>query len=199
MRRFVIVGRRAKSTPDFSLLDLPGTSGRLDVLVRCVRAALLCSHTIRTDTIIYLVLLGGEPRTVRIDGSIAQFIRPDERNLAVLVQKALARAMPGHSFLELRQGVAVASGGLDAVLADLRPASHYVLDEGGVDVRDAPLALDDAVFFVGDHLGLDEHATALIATTSPMPLSVGPVSVHAEDALTIVINELDRRRAKISR
>lgn len=199
MRRFVIVGRRAKSTPDFSLLDLPGTSGRLDVIVRCVRAALLCSHTIRTDTTIYLVLLGGEPRTVRIEGALAQFIRPDERNLAVLFQKALARASPSREFVEMRQGIAVASGGLDVVLTDVAGARPYVLDEGGADVRDAPIDLDEAVFFVGDHLGLDDAARATIAALSPAALSIGPVSVHAEDALAIVINELDRRRAKLIR
>ena len=40
-RRFVVIGQQASASPDFSLLDLPGTSGRLDVLLRCLRAALL--------------------------------------------------------------------------------------------------------------------------------------------------------------
>ncbi|MCC6648955.1 MAG: tRNA (pseudouridine(54)-N(1))-methyltransferase TrmY [Polyangiaceae bacterium] len=196
MRRFVVVGRTARSTPEFKLQDLPGTSGRLDVLVRCVRAALLCSHTIRDDTVVYLVMLGGPPRALRIDGALAQYVRPDERNLAVLVQKSLARVTDREGFVELRQGIAVAQGGLDVVLSDLGPATPYVLDEGGLDVRDAALSLADPVFFCGDHLGLDDAARATLAPLAPGPLSVGPVSVHAEDALTLVINELDRRRAK---
>ena len=32
MRRFVVIGRTASASPDFSLVDLAGTSGRLDVL-----------------------------------------------------------------------------------------------------------------------------------------------------------------------
>lgn len=196
MRRFVVIGRTARSTPDFKLQDLPGTSGRLDVLVRCVRAALLCSHTIRDDTVVYLVMLGGPPRALRIDGAVAQYVRPDERNLAVLVQKSLARATPAPGFVELRQGIAVAEGGLDVVLADLGPSSAYLLDEGGVDVREAALSLSDPVFFCGDHLGLDDAARGALSPLAPVPLSVGPVSVHAEDAITLVTNELDRRRAR---
>ena len=82
MRRFVVIGQTATASGDFSLEDLPSTSGRLDVLLRCVRAALLVSHGLRRDTVVYLVLLGGPlaPRTVRVDGAIATYVRPDERS-----------------------------------------------------------------------------------------------------------------------
>lgn len=97
MRRFVIIGQRASASPDFSLNNLPASSGRLDVLLRCLRAALLVSHGLRRDTIVYLVLLGGPsaPRTLRIDSADVRFLRPDERSLAVLVQKALAEPVEG--------------------------------------------------------------------------------------------------------
>jgi tRNA (pseudouridine54-N1)-methyltransferase len=119
VRRFVIIGRRATASPAFSLVDLAGTSGRLDVLLRCVRAALLTSHGLRRDTVVYLVLLGGPdaPRTLRVDGARARFLRPDERSLATLVQKSLAAAPGDPAFVEVRPGVAVAQGGLEAVLA----------------------------------------------------------------------------------
>ena len=93
-RRFVIVGQKATASPEFSLTDIPGTSGRLDVLLRCLRAALLVSHGLRRDTVVYLVLLGGPlaPRVLRVDGRHVRFIRPDERMLAITVQKALARS-----------------------------------------------------------------------------------------------------------
>ena len=58
-RRFVVIGQSATASPDFSLVDIAGTSGRLDVLLRCLRAALLVSHGLRRDTVVYLVLLGG--------------------------------------------------------------------------------------------------------------------------------------------
>ena len=67
MRCFVVIGQKATASADFSLSDIPGTSCRLDVLLRCIRAALLLSHELRRDTVVYLVLQGGPraPRTVR--------------------------------------------------------------------------------------------------------------------------------------
>src|SRR5260370_35313604 len=105
-RRFVVVGRRAIASADFSLVDLPGTSGRLDVLLRCVRAALLVSHGLRRDTVVYLVLLGGPraPRTLPIDASAAKYLRPDQRSLATLAKKALPPTNAGTAFGDRRHG-----------------------------------------------------------------------------------------------
>lgn len=200
MRRFVIVGQRASASPDFSLTDLPGTSGRLDVLLRCLRAALLVSHGLRRDTVVYLVLLGGPraPRTLRVDGAAVRFLRPDERSLAVLVQKALAAPAEGAGFVPVRPGIAVAAGALDAVLTDLVPAAplaFFVLEEGAPDLREAPLAGPDPVFFLGDHLGFDDATRARLSALGAAPVGLGPVSLHADDAVVLVAHELDRRTA----
>jgi tRNA (pseudouridine54-N1)-methyltransferase len=215
-RRFVIVGQKATASPEFSLTDIPGTSGRLDVLLRCLRAALLVSHGLRRDTIVYLVLLGGPlaPRVLRVDGRHVRFIRPDERMLAITVQKALARSAADaepNVFVEIRPGLAVARGGVDAVLADLgsdsggggggsgsgepRSLATYVLEENARDVRDGPLASDDVVVFVGDNHGFDEPTRARLAAAGALAIGVGPISLHADDAITIVCNEMDRRSA----
>ncbi|MBP8624179.1 MAG: tRNA (pseudouridine(54)-N(1))-methyltransferase TrmY, partial [Methanothrix sp.] len=69
MRTFIIVGHRATTSPSFSLEDIPGTSGRLDILCRAVTAAFVLSHGIRKDVCVYLILLGGqEPKTIRLCG-----------------------------------------------------------------------------------------------------------------------------------
>lgn len=194
MRRFVIVGTRALASPDFRLLDLPGTSGRLDVLLRCVRAGLLVSHGVRRDTTLYLVLLGGPcaPRTLRFDGEAARYLRPDDRSLAVLAQKALQTPCETDGFVRARPGVFIARGGLDAVLTDLGGFHPVVLDEGGEDLRAAP-SLPDSVYFLGDHRGFDDATRARLDALAPASVSVGPVSLHAEDVVAVVANELDRR------
>lgn len=197
MRHFVVIGQTATASPDFLLDDVPGTSGRADVLLRCLRSALLVSHGLRRDTIVYLVLLGGPraPRTLRVDGAAIRFVRPDERCLAALVKNALARVTDGVGFAPIRDGLAVANGGLDAVLADIGGVPAYVLEEGAADVRDATLATD-AVFFVGDHLGFDAATRARLSELGATPIGVGPVSVHADDAICILLNEIDRRAAR---
>jgi tRNA (pseudouridine54-N1)-methyltransferase len=191
MRRFVILGAKATASAEFLLADLPGTSGRLDVLLRCLRAALLISHGLRRDAVVYLVLGGGPraPRSLRVDGAAAKYLRPDERSLAVLAKKALDAHRGGAGFEVLRPGVAVADGGLDGVLADVGRCPRYVLDEGGADVRGVELP-SDAVFFLGDHQGF---AAGVRESLGAVEVSVGPVSLHAEDVVAVLSNELDRR------
>jgi tRNA (pseudouridine54-N1)-methyltransferase len=197
MRSFVVIGLDA--TDDFSIDDLPGTSGRLDVGLRCVRAALLVSHGVRRDAVVYLILcaasLGG--RILRIRGSDVRFIRPDERSLAVLAQKALAapRGEGTDGFVPIRAGVAVATGGLERVLTDLGDVVSYVLEEDAPDIRGVSgLGSTDCAFFVGGPTGYGEVARARLAAMGAQAVGVGPISVHAEDAIAIVSNEIDRRR-----
>jgi tRNA (pseudouridine54-N1)-methyltransferase len=195
MRRFIVIGQQATASGDFLLDDLPGTSGRLDVLLRCLRAALLVSHGVRRDTTAYLVFLGGAraPRTLRVEGAIAEYLRPDERSLANLVKKALATGPSGPAFGVVRHGLAIADGGLDSVIADLGAVTPYVLEEGAADVRDGPLDTHAPAFFVGDHLGFDEATRARLRAIGATPIGIGPISVHADDAVAIVANEVDRR------
>jgi tRNA (pseudouridine54-N1)-methyltransferase len=166
---------------------------------------MLHSHGVRRDVVVYLLLGGGPraPRALRFSGAEAQFLRPDERSLAVLVKKALGAATAGEveglaaaggGFVAVRPGIALASGGLAAILADLGGARLYVLEEGAPDVRGGPqLGGADDAFFVGDHLGLDAPTRAALSAAGARAIGLGPVSVHAEDAVAIVSNELDRR------
>lgn len=201
MRRFVVIGQKATAAGDFLLDDLPGTSGRLDLLLRCVRAALLCSHGVRSDVAIYLVLCGGPraPRTLRVDGASARFVRPDERSLATLAKKVLAGSpeTDGPGFVEVRPGVALASCGIDGVLLDLGERQSFILEEGAPDLREAT-GVDDpnAVFFLGDHLGWSPSDRAALDADGARAIAVGPISLHAEDAVAIVLNEIDRRQAR---
>lgn len=197
MRRFVVVGQTASASGEFSTEDLPSSSGRIDILLRCVRAALLISHGVRRDVVVYLLLRGGAraPRVLRVSGQDAQFLRPDERSLALLATKVLSApaAGAGGSFVSVKPGVAVADGGLECVLADAPGAKAYCLAEDGVDLREEALDAPDCLFLVGDHLGLDAVTRARFDALPSRVVSVGPVSLHSEDVVTLVLNELDRR------
>jgi len=198
VRRFVLIGQTASATSAFSLEDLPSSSGRLDVLLRALRAALLFSHGLRREVLVYLILRGGTDgsRLLRVDGRRAKFIRPDERSLAILVRKTLAAAStPSDAYVELRPGLALRSGDLAEVLAETSGAPCFVLDEAGHDLRGQRFADDDAWFFIGDHLGFDPVSSALLERHGCERVSVGPVSVHSEDVVALVHNELDRRFA----
>ena len=81
-RRFAIVGHDTPGSGDFSLNDLAGSAGRMDVLLRAVNSALFVSHGIREDTQIVLHLEDSGPRRIRFDGGSLRGVHPDERSIA---------------------------------------------------------------------------------------------------------------------
>jgi tRNA (pseudouridine54-N1)-methyltransferase len=197
MRRFIVVGQKARASADFLLVDIPSTSGRLDVLLRAMRAALLVSHGVRRDTVVYLVLLG-EPspaRTVRIDGAAARYLRPDERSLATTLKKALAMPCDDEGgFVEVRPGISVANGGIEVLLPELAGCALYLLDHAGRDIRELTLTPSEVAFVLGDHLGLSDAVRAQVLALGAVTVSVGPTMLHSEDVIAVVANELDRRQ-----
>ena len=92
-RNFVVVGHRAATSPRFTLTDLPGSAGRLDLLCRCVNSALCLSNGLRRDSQLWMVLQGppGPPVTIRFDGGNARYLNPDERSTGALVRHALIK------------------------------------------------------------------------------------------------------------
>jgi tRNA (pseudouridine54-N1)-methyltransferase len=197
MRSFVIVLPSALASDAFLLDDVPGTSGRLDIGLRCVRAAMLTSHGLRRDVVVYLVLGGGPraPRTLRIRADEVRFLRPDERSLAVLAQKVLAATVDDETpgFSPVKPGVAMARGGLSCVVPEVSGSVLHVLDESGADLRAAAgLGQGDHTFFLGGPAGFDDASRETLSALGADLVCVGPVSLHAEDVVAIVSNELDR-------
>src|SRR2546428_10291971 len=94
VRRFLIVGHRASTDPAFSLDDLAGAAGRLDILLNGANAALLLAHDIRREVEVGLLLLGppDPPRFVRLEGFRLPTYQPDIRSNAALVRRALQDA-----------------------------------------------------------------------------------------------------------
>lgn len=190
MTRFAVVGHSATTDPGFSLNDMPGGAGRMDILCRCVNASLQLSHGLRRDTECILVLAGGPsgPKTVRFSGETVRYLSPDERSAGALIKKALA-IPAGSQFRESTPGVSVRKGGLPELLADYRFA---VLDEGGEDIRSVQ-ALPDS-FLLSDHENLSPEEEALLDGAGRF--SVGPEVLHADHAIAVLQNERDRRAAR---
>jgi tRNA (pseudouridine54-N1)-methyltransferase len=93
MRNFIIVGHRALTSPNFSLNDLPGTGGRMDILARSVNSAFLLSHDIRREVEVVLVLHGPDnpTKTIRFNGAELKYLNPDERSTGALIRNALMK------------------------------------------------------------------------------------------------------------
>jgi len=191
MTTFTVVGHTARTDAGFSLNDLPGAGGRMDLLCRAVGSSLFLSHGIRTDTTINLLLLG-QPRPgfiIRISGDSVRYLSPDERNIAALIKRALEIPV-GKVFRDVRPGVSVRTGTLGEIVNN---ADYAVLDESGADIRDLSSADMPDAYILSDNLNFtaeeDEYLRKLPR------YSLGPAVVHADHAIVLLLNEIDRRRS----
>jgi len=197
MRNFVVVGHKATTTPNFSLEDIPGTSGRLDILCRAVTAAFVLSHGIRKDVCVYLVLLGGETaKTIQLRGETLRHLNPDERTTAALLKKALA-VDAATEWKMSTSGIFVRTGGFAQLLAELKEARLIYLREDGADIRgifkDAGEAstagastCGSAAFILGDHTGMTAEEEALLVQVGAKIVSLGPTSLHADHCIVLL-------------
>ena len=161
----------------------------MDVLCRCVNASLFLSHTLRRDVECAIVLLGPPvpPRTVQFSGQKVRSLNPDERSPAALIKKALLLPC-GSEFRESSEGVSVRKGGVERLVREHR---FGVLDERGTDIRTADVVPD--AFLLSDHLNFSADEETLLSACPKF--SVGPAVLHADSAITVLLNELDRRGA----
>ncbi len=193
MRTFVVVGHKATTSPDFSLEDIPGTSGRLDILCRCITASFVLSHGIRKDVNVYLVLLGGPaPKTLLLKGDELKHLNPDERTTAALLKKALALEA-AVAWTRSTPGIFVRAGGLAELLLDLKEKKLVYLREDGRDIRtfnESPLK-GDLAFVLGDHTGMIPEEESLIEQAGATVVSVGPTSLHADHCIVLINWSLD--------
>ena len=191
MRQFVVLGHDAPTTPEFSLDDIAGGAGRLDVLCRCVTSAFFLSHDIREAVRVHLVL--ADEFTVTFDGRELRRLNPDERSTAALVRNALeerAEAI-GHQPVETSPGVSLTRRGFEPTLdAAARDGTVVQLHEDGdpVVAADPP---SDPVFVLSDHSDFTDREAELLADAADRRVRLGPEALHADHAITVAHNYLD--------
>lgn len=191
MRQFVIIGHDAPTTPDFSLDDIAGGAGRLDVLCRCVNSAFFLSHDIREDVRAHLVL--ADEFTVTFEGSDLRRLNPDERSTAALVRNALDEREEaiGHMPVETSPGVSLTRRGVEPVLDTVASESTVVqLHEDGDPVVDVDPP-DDPAFVLSDHHDFADAEADLLADAADRRVRLGPERLHADHAITVAHNYLD--------
>lgn len=191
MRRFLVVGHRAVTAPDFSLDDLAGAAGRMDILLNAANAALHLAHDLRRDAEAALLLLGppDPPRLVRFQGYRLRSFQPDIRSNAALLRRAL-----GHGSRVEREtspGVLGSKASFEEALDRLGPTFVY-LKLGGKDIREQPLPAD-MTFVLSDNQELTPDEERAVLARDALVVGLGPYAVHTDHAITLVQNELDRR------
>ena len=195
MRRFLVVGHRADSTGHFKLDDLPGSGGRMDILAMSTSAALFLSHGLRQDTEVWLVLNGGRdgrPRTIRMIGSEARYLFPDERNMASMIRNSLIR-YHGKGEMESTPGMYISDMGLnDALRLASQDSELIYLKEEGEDVRETEIP-ENTTFVLGDSEDLSSAEESVLMSIGAKKIRLGKTHMHTWQAIAVMNYELDRR------
>jgi tRNA (pseudouridine54-N1)-methyltransferase len=211
MRRFIIVGHAVNPDGDFTLNDLCGGAGRLDVLLRCVSSAFFLSHSLRKDVEAYLVFpgkrSGTEAKVVRFCGHELRYVNPDERSTGALVRNALLRKLEGPAERRSTPGVYVSKRGFGELLASL-PNIVWLAEDGGgwKDAFPGPQAPrpdgsgvrendenvgDDVSFVLSDHHDFEPDEEEALRKSGARKVSLGPTSLHSNHCITVVHYLLD--------
>ena len=190
MRQFIVLGHDAPTTADFSLDDLPG-AGRLDILCRCIGAAVFLSHGIRDDVRIHLVV--SDEYTLRFDSNTLRRLYPDERTIAARIRDALDQRDDaiGHLPAEVSPGMELYRFGFEATLDDVASDGSIVhLHAEGTPLPEASPP-NDPVFVLSDHNDFTDREAESLAAQAEQRLRVGPETLHADQTITVAHNWLD--------
>ena len=180
-REFILFSRLGKTDSTFNNLH---DAGRLDIVYECIVTSLFLSHGIRRDVTFHAILNGPPtpPRHIQIDGSTLYDVRTDVATWQQILRKVIA----GKS----HPGISVDKISFEALLkneAQTKPV--YVLEEGGKNIGEIELA-DNAVFVLGDHVGLPKKAEAF-ALRFGEKISLGKKPYLAASCITIINYLLD--------
>ncbi|WP_324759323.1 tRNA (pseudouridine(54)-N(1))-methyltransferase TrmY [Haloarcula montana] len=191
MRQFVVVGHDAPTTPEFSLDDLAGGAGRLDVLCRCVTSAFFLSHAIREAVRTHLVL--ADEYTITFEGADLRRLNPDERSTAALVRNALEEREEaiGHIPVETSPGVSLTRRGFEGTIEAVADEGTIVQLHGDGDPVVDVATPTAPVFVLSDHHDFREAEAELLAEHADERVSLGPERLHADHAITVAHNYLD--------
>ncbi|AFL94303.1 hypothetical protein CL1_0088 [Thermococcus cleftensis] len=196
MRTFIIKANEAHTRADFKLSDLPGTSGRIDVLCRFLNSAFLLSHGFRKNVRVWLLLYGppNPPKAIRFEGpKLRVRLNPDERSTAKLIMRALKAGEglrePGKE-VEVYPGLYVSNRTFeDVVRLTLKGSALYYLHEEGRPVSEVSFP-PNVAFVLGDHRGLSGEDEAFLNGIAER-VSVGRKSYLASHVVAYVNIFLD--------
>lgn len=187
-RRFLFISHRTPLNGDFSLSDLTGRGGRMDVIARAVTSALLTSNGIRRDasaSVFFSDHAGGH-KLVVVSGSSVRYLNPDERSAAGLLKGALERAStsasgtsgPGVYFHDMPLGEAINQLSSDCLV-------YYLREDGK---RRGEMKLP-GLFVLGDNMDLTQEEELELTSHSPLRISLSATSMHS-DHCAVIINWL---------
>jgi len=178
---FILFSRLGRTDAAFSNLH---DAGRLDIVHECIVASLFLSHGLRRNVTFHAVLNGppNPPLHIQINGETLYDVRTDVDTWQNILRKVIA----GKS----HPGITHSKTSFETLLKS-KAKNHkmYILEESGKNITETALA-DNAVFVLGDHIGLPKKAETF-ALRFGEKFSLGKQPYLAASCITIINYLLD--------
>ncbi|MCD6371453.1 MAG: tRNA (pseudouridine(54)-N(1))-methyltransferase TrmY [Candidatus Aenigmarchaeota archaeon] len=166
MRELILLARKGvTSWKLINFKDLP-SSGRMDLIARCISSAIFISEAVRKNVIFHVILQGkpNPPILISIYSWKLRRFYPDERNIASHIKIAL-RKFEENEFREVESepGVFVCKKSFQELVKEIIRERKFLiyLHPKGKPIENFRLD-DNFVAILGDHKGLDKKSELLI-------------------------------------
>lgn len=182
MTRTFILYSYGTTDLNFDMNRMP-EAGKLDLVCRCVIAALWLSKTVRRDTKFYAVLNTGPkpPVTIRFDGDKLIGIEPTERSMGSVIKNSL-RIVRDKEWTAVQSGVAVSRKSFQEIIKE--SSNIFVLNPTGQHILKTELK--NPTFVLGDYVGLPKKDEQF-ALRKGQKISLGN-QVYLASAVISVVN-----------
>lgn len=184
MREFILYSRLGRTDSNWASLH---DAGRLDIVYECTVASLFLSHAIRKYVTLHVILHGppNPPLHLQIAGADLHDVRTDQQTWTQILKKVLSNGQ--------HPGITRSKTSFEALLREKASTSPiYVLEEKGKIVAETDVA-QDAVFVLGDHVGLPKKAEDY-ALRYGTKVSLGKTPYLAAHCITVLNYLLDKHQ-----
>jgi tRNA (pseudouridine54-N1)-methyltransferase len=186
-RSFLLKASTAHTAPDFDLRQVASTSGRLDVVCRCIQAAFTGPKGVRADVEFSAILEGPSkpPLELKLTSTQLDRLPTDEVEVAEWIFQAMQSE--GNKITLKRESFERAVRGLRGPRREL-----FYLHEDGRDVEWLKeFDSGDLGFILGDHVGLDPASERFLDSLGIQRVSIGPRSYLSSSCILFVNSFLD--------
>ncbi len=192
--RHFYVKSHGVTDPDLiNLKDMPGSSGRLDVVARCINSAFWLSGGIRRNVVFHTVLHGGQsPVYIRLEGARLRKVSPDERSISLFLKKALERM---DERMETSPGIFACRKSFKEVVGENANNDFYLLDEEGMPISEVEFG-EKPFFFLGDNNDLTHEENEFLMKQGAKTVSLGGKSYLSSHCIATVNWWLDRKKGQ---
>ncbi|MHA1409608.1 MAG: hypothetical protein ACTSQY_04715 [Candidatus Odinarchaeia archaeon] len=186
---FLIYSGKSKTDGDYSIKDIPGTSRRLDVVLRSFLSVVNSSYLLQFKPR-FIAVLGeevGEPKTVAVDFLFSPPYLINEFSAAKFFSTILSKELP-FTLRDEYVNITVSENSFQDIVNNFsKNNSLFYLNLLGKKVASASFNIsNNLVFILGDHVGLPDFYEQLLLTKGAMKISLGPIEYLTSHCIKLI-------------